>query len=308
MKKNNYKVAVACTVYNHESYIAEAIESFLSQITNFQFIIVIGEDFSTDKSRHIILKYNEQFSDKFKLILHNKNVGAAQNFSDVLAKCNELKCDYIAYCDGDDYWTDPYKLQKQIDFLEANADFGLITGAGMNYNEETKQFSGKVGSADVEKYELIIRGFNDIIAPTALYRKSLLDKCIEDCQPLIEKGFFIDTAMAYWFAANSKIKYLDEVLCVYRTLAESASHTKNFNRRLQLDLKYFYLKLFFLIKYPIKNTVENQSVIDAIYRDQMEIVNFAMFLGDSKTRKSLSFKFGNMIINPIKRILHKEVK
>lgn len=100
----------------------QAIESILMQQTNFDWKLVIADDCSKDQTRSIILRYKEKFPDKIHLIFQEKNTGPAQNFLDLIA---EPKSKYIAYLEGDDYWTDPLKLQKQVDFLEKNPEFSF---------------------------------------------------------------------------------------------------------------------------------------------------------------------------------------
>lgn len=118
LKEKDYRnplVSIICVTYNHENYISQALDSFLMQKTTFPFEIILGEDCSTDKTREICIAYWKKHPDKIKLILHSKNVGAAKNhFSAMEAS----RAKYLANCEGDDFWTDPYKLQKQIDYLE----------------------------------------------------------------------------------------------------------------------------------------------------------------------------------------------
>jgi glycosyltransferase involved in cell wall biosynthesis len=116
------KVSVFMMVYNHEKFIKEALNGVLMQKCNFDYEIVIGEDYSTDESRNIILEYSKQYPGKFKLLLHNSNIGAQKNQLAVLENCTGQ---YIALCEGDDYWTDPLKLQKQVDFLEGNQEYSI---------------------------------------------------------------------------------------------------------------------------------------------------------------------------------------
>ena len=113
-------LSVLMLTYNHEKFIADAIKSILMQKTNFKYEIVIGEDFSLDKTRSIIKEYQFNYPGTFNLLLHTKNIGANKNQILTTKAC---KGKYIAILEGDDYWTDPYKLQKQVDFLEANSDY-----------------------------------------------------------------------------------------------------------------------------------------------------------------------------------------
>jgi glycosyltransferase involved in cell wall biosynthesis len=114
-------VAVCMVTYNHEKYITQAVESIVSQQTNFPYKLFIGEDCSTDKTRIICLELKEKYPDKIELLLNEKNLGGTKNTARVYAACFAYG-KYIAICEGDDYWTDPYKLQKQVDFLEAHED------------------------------------------------------------------------------------------------------------------------------------------------------------------------------------------
>jgi glycosyltransferase involved in cell wall biosynthesis len=111
------KLSVCIITFNHENFIRTAIEGALMQKTNFPFEVIIGEDFSADNTRNICLEYKNNNPNIIKLYLREKNIGMMNNFIETLKEC---KGKYIALCEGDDYWTDPYKLQKQVDILEAN--------------------------------------------------------------------------------------------------------------------------------------------------------------------------------------------
>ena len=120
-------VSVHCVTYNHEPYIRDALEGFLMQRTTFPFQICILDDASTDSNVEIIKEYAEKYPNIFKCFFLEENTWGKQNRMEMakpfLDACNEGK--YIALCDGDDYWTDPYKLQKQVDFLEANSEYSF---------------------------------------------------------------------------------------------------------------------------------------------------------------------------------------
>lgn len=116
-------VSITCMTYNHERYIAQAIESFLMQETTFPYEILIGEDCSKDKTRSIVEEYQKRYPDKITLITSAENVGARKNG---IRLRHAAKGKYIAICEGDDYWTDKHKLQRQVDFLESNANVVLV--------------------------------------------------------------------------------------------------------------------------------------------------------------------------------------
>ena len=116
------KLSVIATVYNQEPYIVQMIESVLMQETNFEFEFIIGDDCSTDNSASIIEKYSAE--DERIILLRNKeNLGLIRNY----AQCLELaKGKYIAGIGGDDFWINKYKLQMQVDFLEAPPEYGIV--------------------------------------------------------------------------------------------------------------------------------------------------------------------------------------
>ena len=113
-------VSVHMITYNHAKFIRQAIEGALNQNTSFPFEIVIGEDCSTDGTKEIVHDYQQRYPEIINITTSKKNVGVNANFIRTLNAC---KGKYVALCEGDDYWTDPQKLQKQVDFLENNPDF-----------------------------------------------------------------------------------------------------------------------------------------------------------------------------------------
>lgn len=194
--------------YNHEKYIGQAIDSIIMQKVNFNYEIVIGEDCSTDKTREIILAYKKKFPDKIKLLLHEKNIGAMQNQLMTLAAC---KGKYIALCEGDDYWSDPKKLQKQIDFLESHPDFAICHHRVLILNEETKE---KKLSNDNKKE---ISDIYDLAKGNYIYTAS----CVYRNQNYEFPEWFYkspigDFPLHLLNARLGKIKYFNDAMCVYR--------------------------------------------------------------------------------------------
>ena len=130
-------VAVYMICYNCDAYIAQAIEGVLMQQTDFRVILFIGDDASTDSTASICKSYQAQYPDRIELILHEKNVGAVQNAQSVYKACMASGAAYIAMCEGDDYWTDAHKLQKQVDLLEANPTYAMCFHEAVLLNEST---------------------------------------------------------------------------------------------------------------------------------------------------------------------------
>lgn len=117
------KLSIVCVTYNHEKYITQAIDSFLKQKVNFSIEIIIADDASTDSTPKIIKKYEKKYPEIFNAILRTNNIGVARNFNESF---HEAKGEYVALCEGDDYWLDDTKLQRQVDFLEKHKDYALV--------------------------------------------------------------------------------------------------------------------------------------------------------------------------------------
>ncbi len=117
---NNVSVSVYITTYNNAKYIEQALDSVLMQKCDFDYEIVIGDNCSEDETRSILLEYQEQYSEKFKLLFHDEKLGLMSNFIETWEACSGK---YVALLDANDYWQDPHKLQKQLEFLEKNDEY-----------------------------------------------------------------------------------------------------------------------------------------------------------------------------------------
>jgi len=128
-------VSICCICYNQEQYIRQALDGFVMQQTTFPFEVVISDDCSKDDTRKIIAEYKEKYPNVIRDISPEKNKGSMSNWWYV-QDCAKGK--YVAICEGDDYWTDPLKLQKQVDFLESHPDFSMCCHAAKVLNETTR--------------------------------------------------------------------------------------------------------------------------------------------------------------------------
>lgn len=204
-------VSVFILVYNQELYIKQTIQSILDQKTNFDFNLVIGEDCSTDNTLKILNDFKDKYPDQIKLISLKKNIGLIHNFVNTVKECDGK---FIAICDGDDFWLDECKLQKQVDFLENNLDYSIV------FTNKTNLFSnGTLKDSEEKKPET--SNFNDLIkgnyiaSVTVLIRNKVSDFKIPD--------WFLKYPYGDWplylMTVNdgSKIKYLDIITAVYRT-------------------------------------------------------------------------------------------
>jgi glycosyltransferase involved in cell wall biosynthesis len=150
-------VSVSVTTYNHEAFIGQCLDGILMQQTSFPYEVIVGEDDSTDKTRDICKKYAEQYPDKIRLFLRNKKDKILVNGRHT-GKTNSVKNytaargNYIAICDGDDYWTDPSKLEKQVNFLESHPEY-VLTFHNARIVDENDHFLSEGGVPDKLKKE-----------------------------------------------------------------------------------------------------------------------------------------------------------
>jgi glycosyltransferase involved in cell wall biosynthesis len=165
----NCTVSVFLLTYNQEQYISQTLDSILSQETDFSYKIIIGDDASDDNTSIICSEYASRFPDKIEYHRHSSNLGLMGNF---IKTATRLKGKYIAICDGDDYWIDSLKLQKQVGFLEENHKYVLV-GTGVQLVLKNGEISEKVQMhfQEISLEELIED--NKISAPTAVFRNYL---------------------------------------------------------------------------------------------------------------------------------------
>jgi glycosyltransferase involved in cell wall biosynthesis len=154
------KLSVCMIAYNVENYIGEAIEGVLNQVADFDIELVISNDFSTDNTEDVVLKYVNEYPNGHWINYkkQERNLGSTLNYLWVLKHCQG---DYIALCDGDDFWTDSLKLQKQVDFLENHSDF-----IGSFHNRQKGKELGKVKSSSIQENEKRNWNFDELIFNT----------------------------------------------------------------------------------------------------------------------------------------------
>lgn len=258
-------VSIIMLVYNHANYLPKAIESVMTQLCEFDIELIIGEDCSTDGSRRIALAYKNRFPDKIKLLLPEKNLGALLNEE----KCISIACgDYIAFLEGDDYWIKPDKLQKQVDFLKANPEYGMVhTDAHYFYQKECrliKNYNKTLGihfpSGDI--FAEYMKGKLFIKTATVLVRRELL-LAAANFKLFREKQWLLtDLPIWLYIAANSKIKYFEETTATYRLIEESESRTIDPWKKHRFHLSVFDIRYYYWNKYSKDSSIKIKLDLD----------------------------------------------
>ena len=295
------KLTVICITYNHEKYIEEAIDSMLMQETNFPFEIIIGEDCSPDSTKNILIKYTEKYPLIIKSILRDENVGAFKNEEECILLANG---EYIAFLEGDDFWIDKLKLQKQVDFLDKNPEYGLVHG-DVNHLEEKgsklkKGFNQvnnvKIPNGDI--YDFLLKPSHSIKTMTVCLRKELLTNYYFNNPKIMKQNWkLIDISLWLIIAKYSKIYYFKEVFSTYRLLEESASRTKNYRKLYSFHTKIHSLRLFFFRTYGGSKEIKKilyLSYYNSLFFDGYNLDNKKMMyrgeVGLNFFQKKLSLK------------------
>ena len=205
-------VSVLMITYGHEKYIRQAIEGVLMQETDFDFELIVANDNSPDNSDKVIVDLIENHP-KGKLIKYidrKNNIGMQANFSDAYSNCSGK---YIANCEGDDYWTDPYKLQKQVDFLEANPDYVLSfhkVKILQPNGDLVEDFITKVPE-NYETQETLARLGNYFHTPSVVFRNIIME-----FPPEFSLSPVGDYFLYMMLAEHGKLNYINEEMAVYR--------------------------------------------------------------------------------------------
>lgn len=203
-------VSIYCITYNHEKFIAEAIDGFLMQITTFPFEIIIGEDCSTDDTMRIIKNYEKEYPHLIKVLTSDTNIGMQKNFERTFKAC---KSPYIALCEGDDCWKKSNKLQKQITFLEANPNYSMSCHNSETYDDATNKtiqiFPDIKNEKDFSLDDLL--NTNIVNTCTVVYRN--LNINISEIFIKIPLG---DWPLHMLHAEYGKIKFFPENMARYR--------------------------------------------------------------------------------------------
>lgn len=250
MTKSEPLVAIRCIAYNQEAYIKDTLEGFVSQKTTFPFVAIVHDDASTDNTASIIREYSERYPDIIKPIYETENQYSKPGnpLGEIMKKAIETTgAKYVAYCEGDDYWIDQYKLQKQVDFLENNLEFGLCYTKIRQYIQEKNKFTKTWGGSG-ESFESLIN-LNTIPTLTVVMRFNIYTQYLNQIHPETKNWLMGDYPCWLYFAANSKIKFFNEVTGIYRVLKNSASHSTDDIRNIKFLCSNCEIKEYFLNKY-----------------------------------------------------------
>ncbi len=263
-------VAIRCITYNHAPYIRQCLEGFVMQQTNFRYVAIVHDDASTDGTAEIIREYEEKYPEIIKPIYEIENQYSKRDGSlkRIMADAiDATHCKYIAICEGDDYWTDPQKLQKQIDILEENKDCVLVyTDAHIVDKDSNRIFSNKPNRPSGNITEKLILEGNPIVTATTCYKYEYMAEYENNAPPFpLLMG---DYPLWIYMSTKGNFYYLPAKTTSYRLLENSASHNSSFEvikkfQKNSMDIRLYYNSL---LSMEISESIIEKSYYHTIIR------------------------------------------
>lgn len=245
-------VAIRCVTYNHEPYIRDTLNGFVMQKTNFPFIAIVHDDASTDGTADVIREYAAKYPDIIKPVYETENQYSKCDgglFRMMNKFCLDSNAKYTAVCEGDDYWTDPHKLQKQVDFLEAHPNYSMVFASvklqyGNDAAEQTIGFEERTYSP-LEIYS----GWAPTL--TIVFRTIVFESDCMKALSQIEKPVFGDMTMEMACTTVGKIYGMSDIVGIYRKLPTGASQN--------------------LAKYPYSHLKNRMAISKYLGKDFVEV-------------------------------------
>lgn len=244
-------ISIVCDVYNHAAFLRQCLDGLMMQQTSFSFEVLIHDDASTDESQEIIKEYASKHPSIIKPIYqtenkYSKGISIWRNYQFPRAQGK-----YIAICEGDDYWSDPLKLEKQISFLEMHANYTLSYTKSKVFNHSLQKFENYILGKEKTSYFDLLKS-NEIPALSACIKTSIAKEYIDKI--LNNKYWTIgDYPLWLYAASKGKIHFLNEECCVYRVLQSSLSHHNSYQEALNFNKQLLDIKNTILRHHPLSH-------------------------------------------------------
>ena len=337
----NIKVTIGITTYNLEKYIAQALDSILMQKTNFDFDILVIDDASTDKTQAIIKKYAKKYPQKVKYLFNKKNGGSLYSSNKLF---NHIHSPYISFLDGDDYWLDENRLQKQVDFLDAHPEYTMVAGNTL-YEKDGKLTDEKIVDSTKTLHTYAFDDYlnkkcpfihtSSILLRNIVYNKGMPKEYIDAENTMDNLVYRGEDIRFLHHLQKGKIFIFPDIFSVYRIhkdgMWSGASELKkilemNIRNIRYTDIFYEYREFFlerFFESYPYsmsiicKNLVKNPN-ISLCEKDLLQYLFEILYRGklnnkDNKTKrvnekkvKKLKYRILLKIYNKIRKKLSKK--
>ena len=300
-------VSVQMSTYNHEPYISQAIEGVLMQEINFRIELVIGEDCSMDRTREIVLAYQRKRPDIIRVVAWDKNTGCRRNSR----KVNELlRGKYFAFCNGDDCWTHPKKLQMQVDIMEADPEVGLVHGGVDVFREITEKktkwkYMKDRTNKNFDLFTNILMGLYPQIYTSTVCMRTAVYRSIRKNNPDSWAEEFIMGDTQTWLEASRvcKFRLIEKSLGQYNILAESVWNTQSIHKMTQNVISAYKMWLHFVKKYHCSDFIErdihkrfNNMLLDFAFESNDVVLANSVVNELTKIGERLNIKQNMMLI------------
>lgn len=281
MLEEKILVSIICNAYNHEDYIKDALEGFLKQKTNFAFEVLVHDDASTDKTADIIREYESKYPKIIKPIYQKENQYSQKIHIGPTYQFPRAKGKYIAFCEGDDYWTDSYKLQRQFDALEEHPEVDICAHTANRVNAQTKETISLIKPSQEDVIftaEEVIAGGGGFVATNSLMCRVELVKNV----PEFRRFLMLDYTLQIQGALRGGMLYLKDNMSSYRVMAKG-SWTSNILKDKERNIIHMQ-KINKMLEILNKDTA---FVYEGTIKERMKSYNFLIFMLNCEYKKLL---------------------
>ncbi len=275
--KKNILVSICCITYNQENYIRDALDSFLMQKTNFNYEIIIHDDASTDNTALIIKEYEKKYPKIIRPIYQKENQ-YSKGRNVLLNVFKKAIGRYIAICEGDDYWLDSYKLQKQFDYMEKNKDCGLCFHGVEILEDKTKRIIGEIKAASENRIistSEIILGGGSFIGTNSIFSKR---EILQNLPEFFEKSPVGDYPLQIITSTKDYAYFINENMSIYRTNVENSWTSQELKPEKEIEIKQGLITMlkmfdeysFYKYTESIKRKIKEYQIEILIYKNDVK--------------------------------------
>ena len=266
-EKITCKVSVLCATYNHEEYLRQTLDSFVNQKTDFPFEVLVNDDASTDSTGDIIREYAAKYPDVIRPFYQKENLYSRRiNLYDVVF-FPACRGEYIAVCEGDDYWNDPEKLQLQVNWLDTHPEYSasVHNSIGRFTDQPDKVLFAQDGDRDIP-FEQVVQGMSHAYHTSSiLARREFILNPPDYRDVAYHQGYFTDYAIGVRLGLSGKVRFLDRCMSVYRIGSNPSAWSKGVGQEYH-KLKRFVSGEIAMLKtvkqHPL--TPEQEAAIDQV--------------------------------------------
>ena len=258
-EKITCKVSVLCAAYNHEEYLRQTLDSFLNQKTDFPFEVLVNDDASTDSTGDIIREYAAKYPEVIRPFYQKENLYSRRiNLYDVVF-FPACRGEYIAVCEGDDYWNDPEKLQLQVNWLDAHPEYSACVhnSIGRFTDQPDKVLFAQDGDRDIP-FEQVVQGMSHAYHTSSiLARREFILNPPDYRDVAYHQGYFTDYAVGVRLGLAGKVRFLDRCMSVYRIGSNPSAWSRGVGQ------EYHKLKRFVSGEIAMLKTVKQHPLTEA---------------------------------------------